>query len=319
MKSSRYTLPNFLPRGGIIGIFSPAGSPNPARLASGIEKLTALGYQCVVAPHAADTFEYFSAPDDVRLADFNALIADPIIDMMMMSRGGYGLSRIVHRIDWHAVGKSKKILCGFSDFTAINLAALSLGNIVTVAGPGVATDFGIDGGGSQIGGDGGDSADNQFMQSHFWPVVHGEDVQVDVDCEHPYAPQIITGVIWGSNLSLICDLGGSRFIPDIADGILFIEEIGEKPYVIERMLLQLYHAGILASQRAIIIGTCNGYDHDPDRFPYEMTDVIKTLRTLLPIPILTGLPFGHVAKKITVPYGANLTLTIKDCRYSMAY
>ena len=309
MKSSHFDLPKYLPRGGTIGVFSPAGSPDPARVACGVAKLEALGYRCIVAPHATEAYEYFSAPDDVRLADFNAMLADPMIDMMMMSRGGYGLSRILHRINWQAVAKSKKILCGFSDFTAINLAALSLGNIVTLAGPGVATDFG-----DEI-----DTVDHQFMQSHFWPLVNGEDIQVEVELDHPYQSQIISGPIWGSNLSLICDLGGSRFIPDIADGILFIEEIGEKPYVIERMFLQLYHAGILASQRAIILGTFNGYDHDADRFPYEMAHVIKTLRALLPIPILTDLPFGHVAKKITVPYGADATLTINDGRYSLSY
>jgi muramoyltetrapeptide carboxypeptidase len=312
VKSSRYALPNALPTlpsDGKIGIFSPAGSPDPARVARGVAKLEALGYQCVVAPHATEAYEYFSAPDDVRLADFNAMLADPTIDMMMMSRGGYGLSRIVHRIDWQAVAQSKKILCGFSDFTAINLAALSVGNIVTLAGPGVATDFG----------DEVETADHQFMQSHFWPLVHGENVRVDVEVEHPYQSQTIAGPIWGSNLSLICDLGGSRFIPDIAGGILFIEEIGEKPYVIERMFFKLYHAGILASQRAIILGTFNGYVQDADRFPYEMAHVIKTLRALLPMPILTDLPFGHVAKKITVPYGADATLTIKDGRYSLSY
>ncbi|NJR71852.1 MAG: LD-carboxypeptidase [Gammaproteobacteria bacterium] len=268
-------------------------------LASGVARLETLGYECVVAPHAQEAFEYFSAPDDVRLADFQTMLADPSIDMMMMSRGGYGLSRIVHRIDWQAVASSKKILCGFSDFTAINLAALSLGNFVTLAGPGVATDFAAVATTSE--GEKHNDADHQFMQAHFLPVVHGEDVEITVDCTHPYAPQTITGPIWGSNLSLICDLGGSRFIPDVAGGILFIEEIGEKPYVIERMLLQLYHAGVLARQRAIIIGVCNGFTLDADRFPYALNHVINTLRTLLPIPILTELPFGHVAKKSPCP------------------
>jgi muramoyltetrapeptide carboxypeptidase len=316
MQSSRYALPTplpHLPEGGTIGIFSPAGAPDPARVTRGVEKLTALGYRCVVAPHATESYEYFSAPDDVRLADFNAMLADTSINMMMMSRGGYGLSRIVHRIDWQAVAQSKKILCGFSDFTAINLAALAVGNVITLAGPGVATDFADDDMSVDV------EADHQFMQSHFWPVVHGEDVSITVESTHPYAAQTLTGPIWGSNLSLLCDLGGTRFIPDITGGILFIEEIGEKPYVIERMLLQLYHAGVLAGQRAIIIGVCNGYELDADRFPYSLDHVIKTLRTLLPIPVLTDLPFGHVARKLTIPYGADCTLTIKDGRYSLAY
>ncbi len=309
MRSANFDLPARLPQGGKIGIFSPAGSPDPIRVSRGVAKLEALGYRCVLAPHTLDAHEYFSAPDDTRLADFNAMLADPTIDMMMMSRGGYGLSRIVHRINWQDVAKQKKILCGFSDFTAINLAALSLGNIITLAGPGVATDFANED----------NTDDSEFMQSHFWPVVHGDDVLVHIASEHPYSPQTITGPIWGSNLSLICDLGGSRFIPDIAGGILFIEEIGEKPYVLERMLFQLYHAGILASQRAIILGVCNGYEHDPDRFPYTIEHVIKTLRSLLAVPVLVDLPFGHVQRKLTLPYGADLTLEIKNGGYSLSY
>ncbi len=313
MHSDRFISPRVLPAGGTIGVFSPAGAPDVARLARGVARLEACGYRCVVAAHAAESFEYFSAPDDVRLADFHALLHDPAIDMMMMSRGGYGLSRIVHRIDWPAVAASKKILCGFSDFTAINLAALALGNFMTLAGPGVATDFGE----AEME-DGAHDA-HQFLQQHFWPAARGEAHRIEMDSAHPYAAQTIHGPIWGSNLSLLCDLNGTRFIPDMPGGILFLEEIGEKPYVIERMFWQLFHSGILGAQRAIVLGEFTGCEPDADRFPYGIEHVIKTLRALLPIPVLTDLPFGHVGKKITVPYGADCTLEIKDSRYHLTY
>lgn len=313
MRSSRFTLPRTLPAGGTIGIFSASGAANATRVACGVAKLEALGYRCVIAPHANDSYEYFSAPDDVRLADFHHLLADPRIDMMMMSRGGYGLSRIVHRIDWQAVATCKKILCGFSDFTAFNLAALTQSNCITLAGPGVATDFGdIEKTDLQ-------RANHAFMQSHFWPVAHGEEIIVDVSCDHPYAGQSIKGAIWGSNLSLLCDLGGSPFIPNMTGGILFIEEIGEKPYVVERMFLQLFHAGILSQQQAIVLGEFTDCEPALDRYPYSMVQVINTLRALLPIPILTALPFGHVARKLTIPYGADATLDIVDGGYRLSY
>ena len=313
MKSSRFSVPHPLPAGGTIGIFSASGSPDATRVARGVTRLEDLGYHCVVAPHTTDSHEYFSAPDDVRLADFHAMLADPTIDMMIMSRGGYGLSRIVHRIDWQAVATSKKILCGFSDFTAVNLAALAQSNCITLAGPGVATDFG-DADMSNT------NLDNHtFMQSHFWPVACGEQMTVDVPCDHPYAEQSLCGAIWGSNLSLLCDLGGSAFIPDMPGGILFIEEIGEKPYVVERMFLQLYHAGILSQQQAILLGEFTECEPATDRFPYSVAHVINTLRTLLPIPILTSLPFGHVARKLTIPYGADATLDIIGNGYRLSY
>ncbi len=313
MQSSRFNTPRILPAGGTIGIFSPAGSPDAARLACGVSRLEQLGYTCVVAPHAAESFEYFSAPDEVRLADFHALLTDPTIDMLMMSRGGYGLSRIVHRIDWQAVAASKKLLCGFSDFTAINLAALAMSNTITLAGPGVASDFG------DAIMDGQTAVDHQFMQKYFWPIAKGETVSFEIETSHPYAKQCISGPIWGSNLSLVSDLGGSRFIPDIQGGIMFFEEIGEKPYVVERMLLQLYHAGILTSQRAIVLGEFTSCEPDKDRFSYGIEHVVKTLHSILPIPVLTGLPFGHVGKKLTIPYGADCTLDIRDGRYQLTY
>ncbi|MFN7475925.1 MAG: LD-carboxypeptidase, partial [Burkholderiales bacterium] len=122
MKSSRYAIPRPLPRGAIIGVFSPAGAPVAERVQRGVSRIEALGYRCLLADDALGAYEYFSAPDDLRLASFNKLLADPKVDAMMMTRGGYGISRIVHRIDWEAVAKSGKVLCGFSDFTAINLA-----------------------------------------------------------------------------------------------------------------------------------------------------------------------------------------------------
>jgi muramoyltetrapeptide carboxypeptidase len=282
----------------------------------GVARLESLGYRCVLAPHATDKHEYFSAPDAVRLADFNALLADPSIDMMMMSRGGYGLSRIVHRIDWPHVAASGKLLCGFSDFTAINLAALSQGSFVTIAGPGVATDFADD--------DEKTVDAHAFMEAYFWPVARGDSLggaltTCTVDVDHPYAPQRIEGPIWGSNLSLLCDLGGSRFIPNIDGGILFIEEIGERPYTIERMFFQLYHAGILARQSAIVLGDFTECEPSADRFPYDMNYVVNTLRKLLPIPVLTALPFGHVAKKLSIPYGADARLDIADARYTLSF
>lgn len=315
MRSTRFRTPRALAAGGTIGVFSPAGSPDAARVARGVTALESHGYRVVVSPNALGKHEYFSGTDEERLKDFHDMLADPGIDMMMMSRGGYGLSRIVHLINWSAVAKSEKILCGFSDFTAINLAALAQANIVTLAGPGVATDFGDDT--SAVAADVADH--HAFMEAHFWPVVAGETDTITVACEHRYAPQSLTGPIWGSNLSLLCDLGGSRFIPDMAGGILFIEEIGEKPYTIERMFWQLYHSGVLSSQRAIVLGDFADSAPAADRYPYDVAHVVKTLRNLLSVPVLTSLPFGHVPRKLTIPYGADAVLQIRDGEYALSY
>jgi muramoyltetrapeptide carboxypeptidase len=313
MKSTRFAIPRPLPKGGTIGVFSPAGPPVVERVNRGIARLEAAGYRCVLADDALGAHEYFSAPDDVRLASFNQLLADPAIDMMMMTRGGYGISRIVHRIDWQAVAKSGKILCGFSDFTAVNLAALGVGNFVTLAGAGVATDFGDNAYEGDV------AEDHAFMEKHFWPVLRGEPVSVTVEASHAYPPQIIQGPVWGSNLSLVSHLVGTSFMPRIDGGILFLEEIAEQPYAIERMVLQLFHAGILQNQRAILIGDFTDCEPEPNRFPYSMAHVVSTLQRLVTCPVLTAFPFGHIARKLTIPIGADASVAISDGGYRVSF
>jgi muramoyltetrapeptide carboxypeptidase len=314
LKSSRFAAPRLLKPGGTIGVMSQSGAVDPARLARGVSRLEGLGYRVVLADDVAGSHEYFSAPDDVRLASLHKLIADPSVDMLMMSRGGYGLSRIVHRIDWNAVRQSQKIFCGFSDFTAFNLAALAQANTITLAGPGVAVDFGDESY------DGESAADHDFMQRHWQQVIHHGSDAVEVACAHPYAAQQHTGPLWGSNLSLLAHAVGTSFMPDVVGGILFIEEIDEQPYAVERMFMQLYHAGILQTQRALVLGGFTDCEPpDNGRFPYAMSHVIATLRQLLPCPVLTDLPFGHVQQKLTLPFGADATLDITSDGYRLAF
>jgi muramoyltetrapeptide carboxypeptidase len=219
---------------------------------------------------------------------------------------------LLHRIDWTLVAATRKTLVGFSDFTAFNLAALANCRLITFAGPGAAIDFG-----------GADDAndvqhDHAFMEAHCWPVLRGDPLHAgSFACAHPYPAQILEGPLWGSNLSLLTHLVGTPYLPAISDGILFVEEIGEQPYAIERMFWQLYHAGILQAQSAIVLADFTDCDPETGGIQYSMEHVVDTLRTILPIPVLTGLPFGHVAKKLTLPYGAPVCLSIDPTGFSL--
>ncbi len=314
MNSGRFASPKPLLAGGTIGLFAPSGVVNLPRMRAAIDALTARGYDVVNAPDTDKQWRYFAGSDEARLGSFHTMLADPAVDAMMMVRGGYGWSRLLHRIDWHAVAASAKTFVGFSDFTAFNLAALAQANLVTFAGPGAATDFG--------GGE--DSpetqADHAFMEAHCWPALAGEPVSAGpFDDSFTYRPRTISGTLWGSNLSLLTHLVGTPYLPNIDGGILYLEEIGEAPYAVERMLLQLFHAGILQKQKALILADFSDCTPEPDRFPYAMAHVVETMRELLPIPVLTGLPFGHVAKKLTLPYGAVATLGIAPGSFTLSY
>ena len=314
LRSVFFNLPQPLPADACIGVFAPSGVVNIPRLDAAVTALEAMGHRVIVAADIGAQWRSFAGTDDERLASFHAMLANPDIDMMMMARGGYGWSRLLHRVDWQAVGRSRKLFCGFSDFTAFSLGALAKANLVTCAGPGAAIDFG----GADDNED--TQADHRYTQAHCWPVLRGEAVTTEpFACEHGYPAQTISGPIWGSNLSMLTHLIGTPFMPGIDGGILFIEEIAEQPYAIERMLLQLFHAGILQRQKALLFADFTDCEPAAGRFPYSMAHVVDTLRTLLPFPVLTGLPFGHVAKKLTIPFGADATLAIGDNVYTLSF
>ena len=314
MNPGNFTAPKPLEPRGSIGLFAPSGVVNVPRMKAAVEALRRQGFRVVVAPETEQQWRYFAGTDEERAVSFHAMLADPSIDAMMMVRGGYGWSRLLHHIDWEAVGASRKTFVGFSDFTAFNLAALSQANLITFAGPGAAIDFG----GAEDTPE--TRTDHAFMEAHCWPALAGEPVTAGPFADSfSYPPRTIGGPLWGSNLSLLTHLVGTPYLPDIDGGILFIEEIGEAPYAVERMLLQLHHAGILQKQKALILADFSDCNPEPDRFPYAIEHVVETMRELLPIPVLAGLPFGHVAKKLTLPFGAIATLSISPGSFTLSY
>ena len=291
-----------------IGICAPSGAVDPEAHGRSVAYLESLGHRVVVAPQTTQQWRYFAGTDQERLQGFHDLIADPAIDIVMAARGGYGLTRLLDRVDFSAVAASNKIMVGFSDFTAFSLAAVARAGLITFAGPMAAVDFGN-----------GDVS--PFMECHFWPLLTSATHSIEIAAPgHGYPMQIIEGSIWGSNLSLLTHLIGTPWLPDVDGGILFVEELGEEPYAVERMFYQLHHAGVLARQKAVILAdfddcrpTANG------RYPYAMAEVIETLRQLLPVPILTGLPFGHVRQKMTVPVGGHARLDIGTSTYALNF
>jgi len=301
-------LPRRVPEPATIGVFALSGRVDPAQLARGVAHMRDLGHRVIVAPETSQEWRYFAGTDEERVAGFHGLLDDPGIDLMICARGGYGISRVLNRIDWNAVAESGKAFVGFSDFTAFNMAAYANANLLTYHGPMISIDFG-------------DGAPDTFMEQHFWLTVSRDTHLVeDLASDHGYDPRRIEGRIWGGNLSLITHLVGTPYFPEIDDGILFVEEVAEEPYAVERMFLQLHHAGILQRQRAIILAEFADCEpKNASRYPYVMDEVVETLRRLLPIPVLTGLPFGHVARKLTLPFGAPTTLTLREGGYGLRF
>lgn len=291
-----------------IGICAPSGRVDEAALKRGVGYLQDLGHRVVVPHEVMHEWRYFAGSDEERVAGLHALVDDPEVKLVMVARGGYGLSRVLPLIDWNRIAASAKAYVGFSDFTAFNMAAYACSNLVTFHGPMVSVDFGHE------------SLDS-FTEQHFWMALSRPSHRIDdVPCDHDYGERRVDGTLWGGNLSLLAHLVGTPYFPAIDQGILYVEEIAEEPYAVERLFMQLYHCGALARQRALVLGDFTDCrPTNPVRYPYAMEEVIETLRRLLPFPVVTGFPFGHIPRKATLPFGAPGTLTLRQGSYSLRF
>lgn len=237
-----------------------------------------------------ERFQRFGGHDSARVEQIHAAALNPDVDVVMALRGGYGLSRLLPHLDFDLLAQSGKLFVGHSDFTVFHLGMLSKTGAISFAGPMFCNDLTREDASS-------------FTLEHFWNCLKGEKCQFS--WEAVANPKLDAGgVLWGGNLAMVTHLLGTEWMPEIADGILFVEDVNEHPYRIERMILQLYYSGMLAKQQALLFGDVSGYTLTGYDNGYDFDAMIDWLRVHLPIPVITGLPFGHIRDKVTLPVGA---------------
>ncbi len=278
-----------------IAVVAPSGyAADPAAFQRGLERLRALGHRVTDLSASGSKHQRFAGTDAERLAQLHAAAADPEVDVVIALRGGYGLSRLLPDIDFALLAASGKRWVGHSDFTVLQMGLLAQG-AASFAGPMICDDFSRD-----------DISD--FTHTHFWQCLTQPVLTLEVAA--PGNPVLqASGTLWGGNLAMLAHLAGTRWMPEVDGGILFVEDINEHPYRVERMLLQLWHAGVLQKQRAILLGDFSGYKLTEYDNGYDFGTMTAWLSQRFGLPILRGLPFGHVRDKLTLPVGA-------DCRLS---
>ncbi|MET0855244.1 MAG: LD-carboxypeptidase [Telluria sp.] len=287
-----------------IAIVAVAGRPaDDSVIPRGIALLERRG--CVVHNYydPAQAFQRFGASDDGRLAQLEAAVADPDVDVVVALRGQYGVTRLLPRIDFDAVAASGKIFVGFSDMTAFHMALYKKTGALSYAGPMFVGDFCA-------------AEPVDFTLDNFWRCLAGPTHTItEVAAGNPIVN--VTGKIWGGNLAMLVSLLGTEYFPQIDGGILFLEDIGEHPYRVERMLLQLMQAGVLGRQQALLLGDFSGYRLGPADQGYDFDGMLAYLRATLPLPVLTGLQFGHIDRRVTIPFGADATLVSDSERFRL--
>ncbi|MBP8149516.1 MAG: LD-carboxypeptidase [Limnohabitans sp.] len=290
-----------------IYIFSPSSAVrDKAAFRRGLKRLQAQGHEVEVDEAALASHMRFAGDDATRVAAITRAAASGA-DVALISRGGYGLTRILPDLPYKQIAKAidgGTQFVGLSDFTAFNQAVLAKTGRITWQGPALGEDLGT-----------ADEPDDIMLAClDDLLMEQGE----GTGWQRPKAEaerqlRIKDAPLWGGNLSMLCSLLGTPYFPQIKGGVLFLEDVGEHPYRIERMLSQLLHAGVLAQQKAVLFGQFTNFKlvpaHDKG---FKLATVVDWLRTQIKAPVLTGLPFGHVPTKVLLPVGAKVDLVTQE-------
>ncbi|NUO72654.1 MAG: muramoyltetrapeptide carboxypeptidase [Frateuria sp.] len=286
-----------------IRLIAPSGyAHDPAAMSRGLARLREAG--CTVdGLEVLDRVQQrFAGSDAERAADINALAAlDRLPDVALVTRGGYGAVRLLGQLDYGALRErlagSKLALVGHSDFTALQLALYAKSGVRSFAGP-LLADLGAE-------------PAPAFTWEHFWDTL-GSDASVAAWPGAGEAELDVQGTLWGGNLAVLCSLLGTPYFPAIEGGILFVEDLGEPPFRIERLFYQLQLSGVLARQRALVVGEFHACRPGPRDNGYDLDAAFAQLSRMAGVPVIYGLPHGHAARQLTLPFGGQARLRVSD-------
>lgn len=263
-----------------------------------MEAITAMGLVPVPGPHWKDRFGYLAGTDRDRAADLNAAFADPSIKAILAVRGGWGSARILPLLDWAAIRANPKLLVGFSDITALHLAIQARAGFPTIHGPNAGSSW------------------TKYSWTAFRELVFDgklplyrnlpgdEDRLVQREGRtRTIRPGKATGRLLGGNLTVLAHLVGTPWLPSFDGAILFIEDVDEAEYRIDRMLTQLGQAGILRQLKGVVFGQCTNCKADGGASGFTLGDVLRQHLEPLGIPAFSGAMFGHVDDQFSLPVG----------------
>lgn len=299
------TLPDTAPRRPGIAIVAPGGyAPDEAAFRLALARLEERGWLVHNYYDPARKHQRFGGSDTDRVGQLHAAARDPDVDIIIALRGGYGMSRLLPLLDYELLAATGKRIVGHSDVTALQLALLASTGAPSFAGPMICDDFTRT------------EPDLYAMQS-LTDCLRGPHHQVSWQGGDNAALDV-SGKLWGGNLAMIVHLLGTPYLPQVDGGILFVEDINEHPYRVERMLLQLLHSGVLGRQRAVVLGDFSAYRLSDYDNGYSFSSMLSYLRDVLPLPVVTGLPFGHIPAKATLAVGSQGRLRVSGNEASIS-
>jgi muramoyltetrapeptide carboxypeptidase len=288
-------------------LFTPSGVvAQAARVQRVAKRLTQLGFEVDIDANALAKHQRFAGDDAARLEALHR-IAKAAPSIALATRGGYGLTRLLDQIDWGRIARSIEHgtrWVGYSDLTALQNGLIARHKGLSMwAGPLACDDFGrteAEGGVDEV------------TRDCFLEAMSGALEAVGFrETTGGFDGLEARGRLWGGNLTVLCSLLGTPHWPKVKGGILFLEDVNEHPYRVERMLLQLQQAGVIDAQAAVLLGDFSGAAKSPLDRGYGIKDAVAALRARTKTPVLTGLPFGHIRTKVCLPVGAKVELYVQ--------
>lgn len=293
--------PKKLIKGDLIGLISPASSPDDLSLIeSGVRYIEKLGYHTILGKNVGKTRGYLAGTDSERVDDVHQMFADKKVKAIFCLRGGYGAFRLLDKIAYKIIRNNPKIFVGFSEITALQMTFLRKANLITFAGPMVLPNF--------------SNEVSTYTEENFWRMItstkkFGEIKLPKLDKLPSLNLGITAGRLVGGNLAVFVSLLGTKYLSDLNNKILLLEEINEPPYKIDRMFNQLRLSKVFDKVSGIILGNfidCN----EPDKEKKSLTieEVWNDYFSSVKIPVIHSFPHGHIKDMVTLPIGSKIKL-----------
>ena len=302
--------PKKLQFGDTIGIIGASGAVRvEGAVGRAVEYAKSMGFKVKLGESANAKYGYLSGSDELRAKDVNAMFADPEVKAIVSTRGGYGTMRMLDLLDYELIRNNPKIFIGFSDITAMHIAFHERCGFVTFHGP-MATSWN-------------DCMHMDFVRESFFSAVMNDFPMGDLMNAPGYHerrtvnPGCAEGILVGGNLSLIAGTIGTPYEINTKDRILFIEEVGERTYCVDRMLTQLRLAGKFEDCAGVVFGDFNDCPVEYPNFGLTLEEVIRDCASTCGKPMFTGLQAGHVTPAITLPLGARVRMDADNCRLTV--
>jgi len=293
--------PQRLRKGDLIGIISPASAPDDlTRIEKGVQYLEKLGYRTLIGKNSSNYYGYLAGTDEERVSDLHDMFKNKEVKAIFCTRGGYGTPRLLNRIDYRLIKKNPKIFVGYSDITALQLAFYKKCGLITFAGPMLAVDF--------------YNNVSSFTEEFFWSLVTsnkklGKIKQPENKSIKKYLKNSAEGVVLGGNLALVTSIMGTEYFPSFENKILMIEEVGESPYRVDRLLNQLKLAKVFEKVNGVLVGEFTDCDEeDSTKRSLTLDQVFDDYLSGLNVNVTLNFQHGHIKDTITVPFGTKIKI-----------